>query len=96
MIAHEYGFTPPEADTVAEYDLPWVAAAKPVVEIDNAEAATVMVRGWLATCGDGAEWSTTCMVKLDVPDPVGVPEILPLEASSVMPAGSAPVVIDQL
>ena len=40
--------------------------------------------------------SVTCTVKLDVPVPVGVPLISPLELFSVSPAGNEPVLIDQV
>jgi hypothetical protein len=40
--------------------------------------------------------SLTCTVKLLVPVPVGVPEITPVPEASVNPAGSVPIVIDQL
>jgi hypothetical protein len=40
--------------------------------------------------------SVTCTVKLLVPVPVGVPEITPVPAASVSPAGKVPEVIDQL
>ena len=40
--------------------------------------------------------SVTLTVKLDVPSAVGVPEITPVDADSVNPAGSFPELIDQL
>lgn len=40
--------------------------------------------------------SVTVTVKLAVPAAVGVPEIAPVEALSVRPAGRDPPVIDQL
>jgi hypothetical protein len=44
----------------------------------------------------GVEESLTFAVKVDVPVPVGVPEITPVLAASRNPVGSAPEEIDQL
>jgi hypothetical protein len=40
--------------------------------------------------------SLTVAVKLDVPLAVGVPEMIPVVASRVSPAGRLPAVIDQV
>ena len=40
--------------------------------------------------------SVTVAVKLEVPPVVGVPEMVPVVADRVSPAGSAPAVIDQV
>src|ERR1700693_845519 len=40
--------------------------------------------------------SVTCAVKLLVPDPVGVPEIVPVLGASVNPAGKVPERMDQV
>src|SRR5579872_2103275 len=40
--------------------------------------------------------SVTLTVKLDVPAAVGVPESTPVEALSVIPAGSVPLLTDQV
>jgi hypothetical protein len=51
---------------------------------------------WVAVCGVGAVESVTFAVKLNDPVVVGVPEIVPLAAASVRPAGKAPEVMFQL
>ena len=43
----------------------------------------------------GVSLSETCTVKLDVPAPVGVPEITPLVAFNVRPFGKLPCTIVQ-
>jgi hypothetical protein len=40
--------------------------------------------------------SETCTVNVLVPDPVGVPEIIPVAGSSARPAGKLPEMTDQL
>ena len=72
-----------------------MALARLVVEIARAggATATVMLSCFVAVAGVAAE-SRTCTVKVAVPLAVGVPEITPLEAFRVSPAGSVPTVID--
>ena len=48
-----------------------------------------MLSGAVAVAGGDWE-SLTCMVKLEVPAVIGVPEIIPLLAFSVKPAGKLP------
>jgi hypothetical protein len=55
----------------------------------------VMLR-LVVTDSDGLPLSVTCGVKLDVPGPVGVPEIIPVLAFRVRPLGKLPWVIDQV
>src|SRR5450759_1626547 len=57
--------------------------------------AIVRVKALLAVAGVPAE-SVTSTVKLNTPDAVGVPEIVPVTASSANPGGSAPAEIDQV
>lgn len=59
-------------------------------------AATVMLNDFAAVCGVGAVESVTLAVKLNDPAVVGVPEIVPLAAASVRPAGNAPELMLQL
>jgi hypothetical protein len=59
-------------------------------------AATVMLNACAAVCAVGAVESVTFAVKLNVPAVVGVPEIVPLAAASVRPAGNAPELMLQL
>lgn len=51
--------------------------------------AMVMLNGWVADAGVGAE-SVTFTVKFDVPEAVGVPEIFPVPALNAKPAGRLP------
>ena len=51
-------------------------------------AATAMLRDLVAVL---LLASVTLIVKVEVPDAVGVPEIAPVEAFSVSPAGSEPL-----
>ena len=55
-------------------------------------AVIVMVNDLVAVCPP----PVTLTVKLNVPAAVGVPARLPADVSSVIPAGSAPVDIDQV
>jgi len=47
-------------------------------------------------CWPGGPGSLTVIVKLDVPPAVGVPEITPVEAFRLNPAGSAPELTDHV
>ena len=58
----------------------------------NCGGATIMVSACEAVA---FALSLTCTVKLEVPAAVGVPLIVPL-AESERPAGSEPVVVDQV
>jgi hypothetical protein len=55
-----------------------------------------MLNNCVAVCGVGAVESVTFAVKLNDPEVVGVPEIVPLAAASVRPAGKAPELMLQL
>ena len=55
-----------------------------------------MLKDWVAVCAVGVVESVTFAVKLNEPDAVGVPEIVPLETFSVSPFGSAPEPMLQL
>ena len=59
-------------------------------------AAIVRVNDFVAVCAVGAVVSVTFAVKLNDPAVVGVPEIVPLAAASVRPAGNAPELMFQL
>jgi hypothetical protein len=56
---------------------------------------TVIESGFVAVCAVVAE-SRACTVKEEVPAVVGVPEITPVEAFKLNPAGNEPVVILQV
>jgi hypothetical protein len=88
--------TPPEATSVAEYDVPWVPPERLVVVMVNGEGATVIDRAWVAVWAVGTEWSVTCTVKLEVPGAFGVPLIPPVDVLSVRPVGRAPDTIDHV
>ena len=59
-------------------------------------AAIVRVNDFVAVCAVGVVESVTLAVKLNDPAVVGVPEIVPLAAASVRPAGNAPELMLQL
>jgi hypothetical protein len=59
-------------------------------------AATVMLNDFVAVCAVDAVESVTFAVKLNDPAVVGVPEIVPVAAASVRPAGSVPELMLQL
>lgn len=58
-------------------------------------AATTINKGADLLC-TGLPASLTVTIKLEVPLAVGVPEITPVEAANVRPAGRLPEVTDQL
>jgi hypothetical protein len=58
-------------------------------------AATVRENDFVAVCTVGVVESVTFAVKLNEPDAVGVPEIVPV-ADKVKPAGNAPELMLQL
>jgi hypothetical protein len=59
-------------------------------------AAIVRVKAFVAVCAVGEVESVTLAVKVNEPDAVGVPEMLPVPAFSVIPAGRAPELMLQL
>jgi hypothetical protein len=86
-VDHVYGDVPPLAANVAEYAVPaWQPGSFVVVMASGTEAgATDNDRLAEALCP--AE-SLTVTMTVDVPEAVGDPEIAPLEALSVSPAGN--------
>jgi len=87
-MLHVYGFVPLVAASVAEYAVPTVPPPRLVVVMRTMSAMyTTMLSAcvtlWLAL-------STTITVKFDVAAVVGLPEITPVLAFSVNPAGSVP------
>lgn len=87
---------PPAALSLTEYGTPLVAVGRvlPVVTT-SPETPTVMDSGALADCAVASE-SVTSAVKVKLPPAEGVPEITPVAARSLSPAGSDPTGIDQL
>jgi hypothetical protein len=55
-----------------------------------------MLSDCVVACAVGAVESVTLTAKLKVPAVVGVPEIVPLAAASVRPAGNAPELMLQV
>ena len=78
--------------------MPTVALASEVVRTLSGVpmAVTVMLRAWVATSAFGLVESVTCIVKLKTPEEVGVPEITPVDAAKLKPAGNDPTLILQL
>ena len=65
-----------------------------LVVIDKGDSM-VMLRGAIAVAGGDSE-SLTCTVKFEVPLVAGVPEITPLLAFRVKPAGRLPLMMLQV
>ena len=80
-----YDGTPPVAETLALYAVPWTPFTNVVVVIDS-EGVTVIDRFAVTVCGVGLE-SFICTVKLVVPVAVGLPVMAPV-ALMVNPAGN--------
>jgi hypothetical protein len=59
-------------------------------------AAIVRLKAFVAVCAEGKVESVTLAVKLNEPDAVGVPEIVPAATAKVKPAGNAPELMLQL
>lgn len=92
-----YGVVPPLAASVVEYaTLTCPAVSVEVVIFTGVTAAAMlMVNDFEAVCAVGVVESVTFIVKLNEPDAVGVPEMVPA-AESVRPAGRAPELTLQL
>src|SRR5262249_38223950 len=90
-----YGAVPPLACRRLEYDEPFVPEGKLDVVIARAGAAMASERVTDLLCA-GLDTSMTLKVRLDVPLPVGVPEIVPLLAAKARPVGRVPLVMDQV
>jgi len=71
--------------------VPITPAAKVVVVTDRA-GLTTMLRFAVAVLAVGVSESVTVTVKFVVPEAVGVPEMAPVEAFRIRPAGKLPVV----
>ena len=90
-----YGVVPPLACSVAEYAVPAVPPGKDVVVTVGgcAAAATAMLSAFVPVLFAA---SFTCTVNDAVPAVVGVPEITPVAATRLNPAGSVPALTLQL
>ena len=58
--------------------------------------ATIIVSDFVAVCTVGVVESVTLIVKLKVPETVGIPEIVPVAALKFTPAGKDPELIDHV
>lgn len=84
-----YGDVPPVACNVVEYAVSAVPEGSEVVVTEGgcAAADTVMLNAFVPVLFAA---SVTCTVNEDAPVAVGVPEITPVEATKVRPAGKVP------
>ena len=98
LMLQLYGVVPPLAASVVEYAVPLCPPGTELVVICTGvtAAAIVIEKDFVAVCAVGVVESVTFAVKLNDPDAVGVPEIVPLEAFNVNPVGSAPELMLQL
>jgi hypothetical protein len=78
-----------------EYAVPTTAPDSDRVVIDR-RGLTTMLRLLVAVCAVGLVESVASTVKAEVPLVVGVPEMTPVPAARLRPAGSAPLLIDQV
>ena len=80
------------------YALPcWAFGREIVVMLTKVvTGATVMVSDLVAVCAVGSVASITLTVKLKTPEPVGVPEIVPVPALKFTPGGNDPALIDHV
>ena len=90
---HTYGVVPPLAWSVVEYAVPVVPPGSEVVVINGDCAATGMLSAFAPVLFAA---SFTCTVNDIVPAVVGVPEITPVDATRLSPAGNVPAPTLQL
>ena len=90
-----YGVVPPLACSVVEYAVPAVPPGSDVVVTVGgcAAAATAMLNAFVPVLFAA---SVTCTVNDAVPAAVGVPEITPVDAARLNPAGNVPALTLQL
>jgi hypothetical protein len=90
-----YGVVPPFACSVVEYAVPAVPPGSDVVVTVGgcAAAATVMLNAFVPVLFAA---SVTCTVNDAVPAAVGVPEITPVDATRLNPAGNVPALTLQV
>ena len=95
LIDQLYGVVPPLACSVVEYAVPAVPlGGDAVVTVGGcAAAATAMLNAFVPVLFAA---SVTCTVNDAVPAVVGVPEITPVPATRLNPAGSVPALRLQL
>ena len=97
LMLQLYGVVPPVAASVVEYAVPTCPEETELVVTCTGvtAAATVSVNDFVAVCAVGEVESVTLAVKLNEPDAVGGPEIVPV-ADRVRPPGKAPELMLQL
>ena len=93
LIDQVYGVVPPLACSVLEYVAPTVPPDNDVVVTVGGCTATVILNTFVPALFAA---SVTCAVNDMVPDVVGVPEITPVDATRLNPAGSVPALTLQL
>ncbi len=59
-------------------------------------ADIAMLKDFVAVCAVGVVESVALTVKVEEPEPVGVPEITPVDAFIANPAGREPTLIDHV
>jgi hypothetical protein len=81
-----------------EYAVPEVpeGSVALMVSAEGAVGAATTIESWIDLVCFGLPASVTATVNVAVPVAVGVPEIRPVVALRVTPAGSAPPVMDQV
>jgi hypothetical protein len=97
LMLQVYGVVPPVAASVVEYAVPTCPEGTEVVVICTGvtAAATVSVNDFVAVCVVGVVESATLAVKLNEPEAVGVPEIVPF-AAMFNPPGRTPELMLQV
>jgi hypothetical protein len=89
-IVHEYGVLPPVAVIVLEYTVPTVPFGIDAVLITTPfRGFTLTEKAACAVCG-GVDESETCTVKVNWPETVGVPLIIPVVLDNDNPDGNVP------
>jgi hypothetical protein len=93
LTDHTYGAVPPAALRAALYVIAAVAVGKAFETMANGVDATVKLTVAVAVCC-GLPRSVTVTPSVKLPFTVGVPEITPVHADRLNPAGRLPDVID--
>ena len=97
---HVYDGVPPLACSCVEYAVPSVPEGSEEVVIARdpgvVDAELIVMDEFTVAVWAGLLESSTVSVKAEVPLAVGVPEMIPVEALSVSPAGRLPAVTDHV
>ena len=92
LTDHAYGPVPPLTISVSEYAV-FTSPNGGAGKLRAGAAMMISVVAWVALCPLA---SVTLIVKLDVPTAVGVPDRVPVDEPRVIPAGSVPLLTDQV